>query len=694
MKIIKLLGLISCILLSYSLLIGQTPIDSSLWLIDLEDVVVTAQYAPTDSRNALHDIQTIKRQHIEARGVNNLEQALQQEAGLRINQDLVLGSSVQLLGLGGQNIKIMIDGVPVIGRQGGNIDLTQINLQNIERVEIVEGPLSVGYGTDALAGVINLITRKSQLKKNRLSLTVQDETRGERNLQINLGRRFGAHWLLTASAGQDNFEGFGFVDTLRFQEWNPKEQQYGEASLRFQKNKHDLRYQFGVFDENVTNLGEVRRPNFKPYAFDDFYQTQRLDHALNYIGQLGENFHAQSVLAYNRFRRYKNSYRNDFETGEELLLDGQQDTSRFSAWQWRSTLASQWKDSPVQFQVGLDLRYDDATGKRIQDSLSGRENFSEIQDYAIFGQLRYQPWTRLMVEGGLRYAYNSRYQAPLVPSVHLKYELDQHWTVRASYGKGFRSPDLKELFFNFIDINHFIIGNPDLEAENSNNFQLSWHYQHENSRGEKVGFKLKGFYNRIQDKITLFEFIDTEEGLRPAIDTSTFQFAYFNQEIDKNQGVNLRFSYQTGALNLQTGISMIGYFQPEYESLELDPFTYAIELNGEVSYTVPRSDLRFSIYWRNNDRLINFFPDTNDEGESIVSQRIQEGFMLTDLTLGIPLWKKRLQLNGGVRNLLDVQTVAVSSGGAAGQGHSTNTGTAVVGLGRSFFLRLQLDLNW
>jgi len=124
--------------------------DSIEWSIDIEDVVVTAQYAPTDSRNALQEIRTITKETIKRRGANNLEQLLSFETNIRINQDAVLGSSMSLGGIGGQNVKIMIDGVPVIGRLNGNVDLSQINLNQVERVEIVEGPLSVYYGTDAL----------------------------------------------------------------------------------------------------------------------------------------------------------------------------------------------------------------------------------------------------------------------------------------------------------------------------------------------------------------------------------------------------------------------------------------------------------------------------------------------------------------------------------------------------------------
>ncbi len=84
------------------------------------------------------------------------------ELNVRLQNDPNLGSFLQMQGLSGQNIKILIDGVPVVGRVSGSIDLNQLPLTEVERVEIVEGPMSVLYGTDALGGVVNLITRDSR----------------------------------------------------------------------------------------------------------------------------------------------------------------------------------------------------------------------------------------------------------------------------------------------------------------------------------------------------------------------------------------------------------------------------------------------------------------------------------------------------------------------------------------------------
>ena len=94
--------------------------------IDINEVVVTAQYSVKSPEKAVHKIKVIDRQKIESLGAVNLRDILTNETNVRITQDNVLGSSTSVQGLSGQNVKILIDGVPVIGRVGGNIDLSQI----------------------------------------------------------------------------------------------------------------------------------------------------------------------------------------------------------------------------------------------------------------------------------------------------------------------------------------------------------------------------------------------------------------------------------------------------------------------------------------------------------------------------------------------------------------------------------------
>ncbi|MEX2437897.1 MAG: Plug domain-containing protein, partial [Candidatus Babeliales bacterium] len=131
----------------------------------LQEVVVSAQYLPTSTAKTVHKVEVIDAEKINNMAAVNLRDLLSNNLNIRLSQDNILGSSMSMQGLSGENVKIMIDGVPIIGRQNGNIDLSQINLNNIERVELVEGPLAVNYGSNALAGTLNIITKKRSMEK-------------------------------------------------------------------------------------------------------------------------------------------------------------------------------------------------------------------------------------------------------------------------------------------------------------------------------------------------------------------------------------------------------------------------------------------------------------------------------------------------------------------------------------------------
>ena len=147
----------------------------------LDEVVITAQYEPVPKNESINAIRTISANEIEERAAVNLNDVLRKELFFRVGQDNILGSQLSMQGISGENVKIMIDGVPVVGRLNGNIDLTQLNLNNIERIEIVEGPLAVNYGSNALAGTINLITKTAKTNETAASAEFFTESIGHFN---------------------------------------------------------------------------------------------------------------------------------------------------------------------------------------------------------------------------------------------------------------------------------------------------------------------------------------------------------------------------------------------------------------------------------------------------------------------------------------------------------------------------------
>lgn len=659
---------------------------------ELQDVVITAQYTPTDSRNALYKIRTIKREVIEQRGAVNLEQLLNQELNIRISQDLILGSSLSLQGISGQNVKIMIDGVPIIGRVGDDIDLSQINLSNIERVEMVEGPMSVNYGTNALGGVINLITKKSQLSKYSTQLVSQWERVGALNLNAQLGARLTDQLLLRLDGGYNKFAGFNAsppIDSLfaRTFQWNPKEQWFANGMLRYDlKEDQHLRFSVAYFDETIENLGQLRRPQFKPYAFDDFYYTTRFDQSLAYEGKFLKDLFWNITAGYNTFRRQKNTLRLDIDTQAESEVAGQQDTTIYHAIVFRPVLASRFTERKMNFQIGLDLNYEGGYGQRFVGPGAEKARFSSLSDYAGFFTLQYQLVPALQIQAGIRGAFNTRFDAPLIPSFHLKYSFAKDWQLRGSYAKGFRSPSIKELFFYFVDASHYIIGNPDLQAETSDNFQLVLDFD-KKWQDQRFQATLTGFYNQIRRKIDLYDYILVEGKLVPAASLGQVSntYAYFNQDRFKALGGNLRLNYRLKNLELTAGLAPTGRYNPLSATEAVNTYTLTTELNGQLSYHFKKLKLRTAFFIRYNDKLVRYYQTLDTEGNPTVAQSIQDGFALSDLTFSKSFWKNQIQLGVGIKNLFDVRNVNIY--GNQSSAHS-GEGASPIAMGRNYFIRL------
>ena len=131
-------------------------------VLNMDEVVVTAQYTPERADKSIYKVEVINARQIEQKAATNMADLLKDQSTMRVTQDGVLGTSLRIQGMSGENVKFLQDGVPLIGRMNGNFDLNQINLFNVDHVEVIEGPMSVIYGSNALAGVINIITKENK----------------------------------------------------------------------------------------------------------------------------------------------------------------------------------------------------------------------------------------------------------------------------------------------------------------------------------------------------------------------------------------------------------------------------------------------------------------------------------------------------------------------------------------------------
>ncbi|MFA7626768.1 MAG: TonB-dependent receptor [Candidatus Kapaibacterium sp.] len=648
-------------------------IDSKIKIIYLshsdiftDDVVVTGQFNSTSIKESVHNVKVISETRIQSQAANNLRELLMTEANLRISQDNILGSKIDMNGLSGENVKIMIDGVPIIGRLDGNIDISQINLNNIAKVEIIDGPMSSIYGSDALGGVINLITKEADCDRVEFDFNSYNESVGAHNFDGTLrAQLFNINFL--ANAGRNLFRGHDYSQNTRNIRWDPKEQYFFDVQLKTTIDNHKIRFQSRYFNEFILNRGALRAPYYET-AFDDKYRTQRFSNTFFYDGKVDEARFINLTAGYSTFNRKKNTYFKNMITLDEQITanESDQDTSDFAMYMLRAVFSDNQMSEFFKYQVGLDLNIDVAEGMRI-------ENFKkQMNDIAGFANLQFLPVTGLTIQPSLRYINNSQYDAPLVPALNLKYDIIEDLTVRASYAKGFRSPSIKELFFEFIDINHNIVGNKDLKAENSDSYNLSMMYS-SNNQNYFFSFEPKVFYNVILDLITLANVEGT---------------VYKNVNIGKYEtiGYSTTFKYMRENIALTAIGAYIGRINLYHEEFDSPKFNYTPEFSINFDFNIEEIDSKLNIFYKYTGKMPGF---------SIIDDEIREYFInhynLMDMSL-THNFNDLLNVGVGIKNVFDVNDInssmAVSSGSHTGGGEAFP-----IAWGRTFFVNLNLRLK-
>lgn len=669
---------------------------SCLWAQDttqlLQNVVVTGQFAPTHIRNSLYNIKIINSTAIAQRGAVNLEQLLTQEGNMRIENDPVLGSSVRMNGLSGRYVKILLDGVPVVGRLNGNLDVSQFNLQDIERIEVVQGAMAAMYGSDAIGGVINLISKKSLRKKGELGLTVRYETRAPKTVNLTMGLNVAKRHSLRLSVSGNKFEGWA-VDTTRDMFWNPKTQLQTTGTWQYDDEKGFVaQLRGGIMQEEVLNKGIIRRPKFRPYAFDDIYKTRRQNSSLQLSKSIQNTHFWTMTLGTDAFYRTKNTYRTDIAQDTSSLVLNEQDTTVLESYVARSQYGYQSKNGKWQGQLGVDYRYDQTKANRIVDTVAAARGTSSMQDVAVFSSIRYAISPQFSVEGSGRWAYNTRYNAPIVPAFHLKYSFKNDWQLRGSYSQGFRTPDFKELFFSFIDINHYILGNQKLKAEASETVQLSLEKRWQEPQYD-IQTSVNLFYNQLRNQITLFEYKMASDGAIVPVGAgeSTLKYTYFNLESLRTVGGNYQIRYKCNGFSVGAQYVLTGYENQNAAQLDVPLFSYTNDVQFDMTATVKKTNTQVSLLGKWNDVQQTFYPSVSNGVTTVEVQRT-EGFALLDATLRQPLWKDRVTLAAGVRNILDRQQVTRTNTQTNSGVHSDGSSSLLrLNPGRSFWLQVQFS---
>ena len=646
----------------------------------LDDVVVTGQYRPTTADRAVQRMHVIGAEQIQRMAAQNLADVLGQELNIRLAQDNVLGTSMSMRGLGGENVKILVDGVPVIGRQDGNLDLAQLDLTSIERVEVIEGPLSVNYGTNALAGTINLITKKGARNGSSLKAVAYSELVGRLNLSVSAGKQFGRNDVLLTmgrnyfggwAPGQETVYDFSrrMADSSRYQPWKPREQYFGRLNYRYSLGKKwTLNYKGEAMQDRIFDLGMPRAP-YAESAFDSQFLTTRIDNAVFAKGEMGRSGRVDALVAHDIYDRTRSMWIRDLTTLDKVPVPGEADNSRFTLTNARATWAAAGDSSRIGYELGTDINVETAEGERLADGTTKR-----IGDYAAFGTMQWKPAPSFIVRPGLRVAHNTQYTAPLVPSLDLRWQLDTSLALRASYAEGFRAPSLKELYLYFVDVNHDIHGNPGLTAESSNNYSLSLSFRKPMDKGV-LRAELAAFHDRVHNLITL-----VQEGAT--------LYSYTNVGEYRTLGGSVSANWDGGHWLLGAGTALTG----RYDTLAL--------ANGGATYDfAPQANINATRNWRKQGWSITAFAKYQGEQQNYIL--MEDGslgrgriaaYVMADASVAKRLWHDRLMITAGCKNIGNVTDLNATLGN--GGAHSdAGTGSVPLATGRTYFLRVTMELK-
>lgn len=645
---------------------------------NLSSVTVTAQYSPTTEVKSVHKVKVITAEKIKAMSAQNLRDVLGNELNIRLQQDNVLGTGMSLQGVSGENVKILIDGVPIIGRQNGNLDLSQINVNNIERIEIIEGPLSVNYGTNALAGTINIIMKKESSNKFTSTINSYYESIGQYNINARLSTKVNTG-TVTLSGGRNYFDGWNSTDEFtilpksfradsgRFKQWKPKEQYFADGFYNLIKARLTVNYRFGVFSEKITNRGYPIYP-YNEKAFDDYYFTHRFDNAISAIYRLPKHTLLTSQAAYNNYQRIKNTYFNDLTTLNKEIANSYdlQDTALFTLLNIRSIISHKKDSSKLDYELGVDINMENGQGKRIA------QGKNQINDYAIFGSLQYNPNSKIIIRPGVRCAYNSVFKVPPIASLNFKYLISNTHSIRFSYAQGFRAPSLKELYLDFVDINHNIVGNTDLMPEKSHNFTAVMSYA---SIKKNSVWKTDNtiFFNYIQNLITL--------GL-----TSPAKYSYINIGTYKTMGIQINSERSWENFKVTVGASYIGQYNQLSEQYHINKFSYSPEARANMAYTIQKTKTTFNVFYKYSGATFGYSIDAN---KNILQTKIGN-YNMMDANVNQNFCAGKFLVGVGCKNLFNITNVFSNASTGV---HSSGTTSVPMATGRLFFIKVEFNFR-
>ncbi len=494
------------------------------------EVVVTGTRTPESSQRATVRTEFVTREEAEKRGATNVAEALQGEPTLQVNPEsygyLGRPSGAQMQGLDAGRVLVLEDGERSIGDKDGVVDLAEIPLVDVERIEYVTGPTSSLYGTNALGGVINVVGARPQILGPSLRYRAEARKSGELLGSLSGAYRHDDEWIaldgsehyrpgIQLEEGRPDLLAPAWRSTVLGLRAGTKPRRDLELRLkaRWVRDRSD-----GLSSENVPGLGV--------YVSDLPEVTDRFALRAQETLELGAGKRLDFSLSNSWFFDDSRLDRRDSPLDElrERKLTNQGLEAILTVPEGRArTWVVGVRSDAERFSQNLDRTLPDLSHEKVSEIEP-----TLLASGALYAQLGWKITPRFTLMPGARGELHDRYGAVAAPRLAAAYQLFDWLSTRAALGRGFRAPTAKEFGFLFDHsaLGYRVIGNRELKPE------TSWGATADvTARSQRVRLRVGGFFNQIQDLIITD--IASEQPIAGVTD-----YAYLNVEKARTAGAD------------------------------------------------------------------------------------------------------------------------------------------------------------
>lgn len=635
----------------------------------LQEVIITGTRTQRSVATLPLPTQIITGESIRKSGLSRLNEIIQEQTGLITVPDFGGGEGIQMQGLDAAYVMILIDGQPLFGRSAGTLNLGRITINNIERIEIVKGASSCLYGSEALAGVVNIITKKPEITE-KLKTKVSYKHASFNTNDVSTTVEYGKKKIgLELFANYFNTDGYNLSDNSFTQTVEPYSNFTIQPKIKINFSEAvNLLINSRIYNQNQDYKSEVNVEKYSGESqINEWNNSLLLNHQISDKFKLVYDFYATNYKA----REFLNDASN------QLF-----DESKFNQWFYRPEIRTHYKtgNNIISFGTGLNVETLDRTFF---------ETKAKLNSEYIFGQLEWflkEKWNVLV---GFRYDNHHQYESQFSPKLGINYKWSESFSLKTSVGYGYKAPDLRQLYLDFTNSavgytvlgynvaeerlaelssqgqllfsNNFTFSNP-LKPESSVNLNFGGYYKKKN-----VTIDYNLFYNSIKNLIDTKAIAQKTNGQNV--------FSYFNVDRIFTYGLEVNSTYKTSSnLTLSIGYQyLIAKDQTVVDKIKRgeifarDPITLTSfrlkprdyfglynrsnhTANIKINYQIPaiKTTVNMRVFYRSK---YGIFDSNNNNILDKYDDFVKEYF-LTNLTL-IKDFNNAFSMQLGVINLMD-----------------------------------------